>query len=295
MKKLLLILALSVVSLSPAGAQDLPAWAWTHWSLLAAQDEQAIVAGFMEDGAVAFFLGPVTEFYQGAELAQGWAELFSRYSVVDVEVASIQVWPESRIVAGTLQVQLADGTSQVWDAFLQFAPQGQLIGADYILPLAGSPQVDGRAQEYTNSAQAAGVTFSWRNGAVVLFGHLRSPGQGYVSVILDPTNGLKAGGNIIIGAVTRQGLAIRDEHGVTRIVHQLDSRQDILRAAGFIEGGHTFVEFAIPLDSSDPQDRPLVPGQTYTIALSYHGSDVAMTARHTAYGATTITLEGVTK
>ncbi len=155
--------------------------------------------------------------------------------------------------------------------------------------------MDGRieAQEYARNVRepASGVEFFWRNGLVVLVGALRSPGTGWVSVGFDPVRAMQ-GANYIIAAVSGGQLLIEDHFGTGTTAHRKDAREDILLAAGGVEGGTTAVEFVIPLDSGDPEDKALKPGGTYTVLLAYHRSSPSFIVRHTARGSVRIQLEG---
>jgi hypothetical protein len=111
-----------------------------------------------------------------------------------------------------------------------------------------------------------------------------------VSAGFDPVNRMQ-GANYIIAAVTSGGIVIEDHFGSGTTSHRRDRREDILRAAGTVSGGQTIVEFAIPLDSLDAEDKPLVPGRTYTVLLAYHRSSTSLTTLHTARGSVQITLE----
>lgn len=52
----------------------------------------------------------------------------------------------------------------------------------------------------------------------------------------------------------------------------------------------TVLEFLIPLDSGDAWDKPLSPGGTYTVLVSYHGSSDKITLMHTGRGSVTVKL-----
>ncbi|MBC7220980.1 hypothetical protein H5T55_05865 [Candidatus Bipolaricaulota bacterium] len=126
--------------------------------------------------------------------------------------------------------------------------------------------------------------------SLVLFTALHSPGTGWVSAGFDPVNRMQ-GANYILAAVTPGGLVIEDHFGTGTTSHRRDGREDILRAAGTASGGQTVVEFAVPLDSNDPEDKLLIPGRTYTVLLAYHRSSTSFTALHTARGSVEMKLE----
>lgn len=49
--------------------------------------------------------------------------------------------------------------------------------------------------------------------------------------------------------------------------------------------------FVIPLDSADSEDKPLVPGRTYTVLLAYHRTSTSFATPHSARGSVQMKLE----
>jgi hypothetical protein len=56
------------------------------------------------------------------------------------------------------------------------------------------------------------------------------------------------------------------------------------------EGGTTTIEFQIPLDSGDANDKPLSPGSTYPVLLAW-GTVDEFQVYHAARGLSEITLD----
>jgi hypothetical protein len=167
--------------------------------------------------------------------------------------------------------------------------------SDNQLPAPPSP-VDGVIEqgEYPHSVEIAGVTVYWGNDAETLRMGLVSPGLGYVSIGLDPERRME-GANFILGAVREGWGAARDDWGTGPVAHGPDvdngGTDDILEWDGSENDEGTVFEFVIPLDSGDPADKPLRPGETYAVLAAYHASDDSFGARHTERGAGEITLD----
>jgi len=296
------ILALVVGGLTALGQpteSDLGLWAIVHWSTWSLRDPQQVLATFEPTGAQCFMGTNTDGFYRGEEVGQAWAAFFRDFPVGDFAGNdSVRTVPEARTVFADLKLRLRDGRSLDVYSALRFSETGKVEGADLIVYQGTSgpaPVVDGRigAQEYRRSARdsASGVEFSWRNGLVVLVGALRSPGTGWVSVGFDPVRAMQ-GANYIIAAVSGAQLVIEDHFGTGATAHRPDAKDHIFLAAGAISGGTTVVEFIIPLDSKDPEDKPLKPKTTYTVLLAYNRTSTSFTVRHTARGSVRIELEG---
>lgn len=280
------------------GAQSLEAWVQAHWEDLASGDPARVAARFAPDAGVAFVGGPWDGFYYGTEAIEDlWATLFAAMGVEALHpLTEPKAIPEANLAYAQVELRTAGGPVVLWH-YHRFDEAGRILASDYV-GVAGlaplGPVIDGALAEgeYRNFVRdpRSGVVFRWRNGLVVLFGALESPGSGWVSVGFDPVNRMQ-GANFIIAAVTPGGLVIEDHFGTSPTAHRRDRREDILDAAGARVDGGTLVEFVIPLDSGDPEDKPLVPGRTYTVLLAYHRSSPSFTVQHTARGSVRITLE----
>ncbi len=300
MQRFSLVLVCVAMTVMAAVAQptgdDLAGWALAHWGALGSGSAEAVAAGFAPDGGVAFLGTAWDGFYYGSSVVSAWSQFFTGFPVEGHTLAGVvRAVAEARLVYGTIELAVP-GRTVVIESFLQFAADGKIRAADYVMTAPGAvvPVTDGQIVdgEYPRSAQdrGSGVTLFWRNGLVVLFAALQSPGTGWVSAGFDPVNRMQ-GANYIIAAVTSGGIVIEDHFGSGTTSHRRDRREDILRAAGTASGGQTVVEFAIPLDSLDAEDKPLVPGRTYTVLLAYHRSSTSLTTLHAARGSVQMTLE----
>ncbi len=290
------ILAVGVGMAQPTG-DELVGWALRHWEDLGRGDAEAVAGWFAPDGGVAFLGTPWDGFHHGEDVRAAWDGFLTAIPAQAYGLTGEpRVIAEAGLVYGSLELSVEAGTVDV-ESYLRFTADGRISAADYLVrgELGGvAPVVDGQITdgEYPRSARdpRSGVTLYWRNGLVVLFAGLRSPGTGWVSAGFDPERRMQ-GANYIIAAVTPEGLVIEDHFGTGPTSHRRDRREDILHAAGTVSGGQTIVEFVIPLDSNDPEDKPLVPGRTYTVLLAYHRSSKSFTVIHTARGSVQMELE----
>lgn len=160
--------------------------------------------------------------------------------------------------------------------------------------IAWPPAIDGLIEsgEYAHELQdeATGMTVYWHNDASTLTVGLMSPGNGWLSIGFGPERQMQ-GANIIIASIQDGVLSIEDHYGSSPIAHKKDSVDDILRAAGSELEGSSVVEFAIPLDSGDDQDKALVAGEEVVIILAYHASSDGLTARHSKRSTSAILLD----
>jgi len=150
--------------------------------------------------------------------------------------------------------------------------------------------------EYAHRTDAGGFEVHWSNDINFLRVGLVSPGTGYVAIGFDPDHRMK-GANFIISAVKNEQLMIRDDYGDGSVSHTADTllggTNDIIEAAGREQDGHTTVEFVIPLATRDPNDKTLVPGETYDILIAYHQTNDSFAVRHSRRGSGTIRLDAI--
>jgi len=166
------------------------------------------------------------------------------------------------------------------------------------VPAAVSYAIDGAigSAEYPNAVEIAGVKVHWANDASYLRVGLIAPGTGYAAIGFDPVRGMEEA-NMILGYVQDGKAYFRDDHGTEPTAHMADAdrggTEDIVAAAGAEWTDQTILEFIIPLDSGDPMDKRLVPGNAYTILVAYHDLQDGFTARHSRRGTGEIRLDAV--
>lgn len=188
-------------------------------------------------------------------------------------------------------------TDHAWEIVIGPLVGRMLMGFEpmpYYTDIGWPPLVDGviDGDEYRNSLadEATGMELYWQIEGDTLYVGLVSPGTGWAAVGFSLTHGMK-GADIIIGAVTEEGLVIEDHYGSSPTSHRQDESSRITRAEGKEVEGKTTIEFAIPLASPDPNDVALTPGSEITVILAYQASSDSLTARHTKRSALTITLD----
>lgn len=164
-------------------------------------------------------------------------------------------------------------------------------------PGAATPQwsADGviGAEEYSDTTTIGAVTLWWRHDGQYLYLAAQARTRGWLAVGLDPEDRMKGASYII--AAHDGGARIADAFGTapTGAQHPADTTlggtDDIVAYAVVEEDGITRFEAQIPLDSGDPYDKSLQPGQTYPVIVAMGTAD-AFTASHSFRGAGSITL-----
>lgn len=128
------------------------------------------------------------------------------------------------------------------------------------------------------SAEAIGMTLSWRVVDESLEIELTGPTTGWIAVGFKATRAMRDA-NILIGYVSGSEIVMTDQFGVTMTSHrpdnQLGGSEHTEVVSGSEASGATTISFRIPLDSGDEYDQPLAPGETVSVILAYgpDGSD----------------------
>jgi len=161
--------------------------------------------------------------------------------------------------------------------------------------IAWPPHLDGQIgeSEYRNSMidAATGMSVHWQNDDSILYVGLVAPGTGWLSIGFGPER-MMQGADIIIAAIVKGELTIEDHYGNTPTAHRKDDIDHLIQAAGSEAESQSIVEFAIPLNSGDDQDKALALGSEVAVILAYHGSNDRLTTRHTERSTTSIVLDG---
>ncbi|MBN1835885.1 MAG: hypothetical protein JW820_08540 [Spirochaetales bacterium] len=139
------------------------------------------------------------------------------------------------------------------------------------------------ADGYNEIRPANGMVVRWRVEGPRLRLVLEAPTRGWVGIGFKPEFKMQ-GANFLIGYVRRGEAFIEDHAGTHKDKHGADTRlegtRDVELVAGSEADGRTRLEFTIPLDSGDPRDKPLVPGERVPLLLCY-GPDDSVTRVHT--------------
>ncbi len=128
-------------------------------------------------------------------------------------------------------------------------------------------------REGYSSADIEAINFQWKVEGENLSVQLTAPTTGWVAIGFDPSRKMKDA-NIIIGYLDDDGKArVRDDFGTGQTRHGADTdnggSEDLSDIEGEEADGMTRIRFTIPLDSGDSMDKPLSPGNTYTIIAAY--------------------------
>jgi len=160
------------------------------------------------------------------------------------------------------------------------------------------PTIDGLIGEgeypHNTTHSLTGITVYWYNDGEEIYVGMVGPGTGWVAVGFDPVFVMN-GANFIMGYVSGNETVVSDEFGTTVSSHAADTTIggtfDVTEYAGIEAGGETTIEFRMPLDSGDARDKPLSPGGTYRVLVSYNSSMDDFQAKHTMMGSITVTLD----
>ncbi|MFW5688924.1 MAG: DOMON domain-containing protein [Spirochaetota bacterium] len=132
-------------------------------------------------------------------------------------------------------------------------------------------QVDTQAPEF-RSAEAIGMTVSWRIMGEELEVEVSGPTTGWVAVGFKPSRAMRDA-NILIGYVSGDDVVMTDQFGVSMVNHREDTElggtSDVTNVSGNERDGATTIRFSIPLDSGDQYDQPLAAGETLRVILAY--------------------------
>ncbi|MDP8322166.1 MAG: DOMON domain-containing protein [Candidatus Stygibacter australis] len=129
-----------------------------------------------------------------------------------------------------------------------------------------------------NVVYKSGFTFKWKIVGDSLRCMLEAPTTGWLAVGFDPSEEMQDA-NFIIGYVDNGITYIRDDFGVSEILHSADlglgGENNVRRVFGHEESGSSEMRFTIPLNSGDMYDRAIVPGNEYKVifAHGFNGAD----------------------
>lgn len=125
-------------------------------------------------------------------------------------------------------------------------------------------------------ATAVDVVFEWRIEGDKLHGKMHAPTRGWVTVGFN-TEPQLAGTKLVMGYVSPRGEVVLEEHIADPPNHrpktELGGHDALSNTQGHEQGGETHLEFLLELDSGDPVDVVLVPGQRYHVTLAWSHED----------------------
>jgi hypothetical protein len=160
---------------------------------------------------------------------------------------------------------------------------------------SNNPVVDGviTFDEYPNFRTLGSLQLYWFNDENDLYIGIVSPGHGWVGIGFSPVVAHK-GANFILGTVIDNVTMVSDQYGSEPYLHEPDlglgGSDDVLGYAGTEKFG-TVLEFHIKLDSGDPYDVVLEPGETYNCLIAYNFSNDDFSVMHTGRMRFVLTLD----
>ena len=130
--------------------------------------------------------------------------------------------------------------------------------------------------ENFKKAEVRGIVFYWeivdKNINIIL----SAPTEGWVAVGFNPSKMMKDA-DILIGYVENGEVFMADHFGSGNIKHKADidlgGTEDITVSGGFEVKNKTTLQFSIPLNSGDSNDRELEEGQEYKVIFAYGKKD----------------------
>jgi hypothetical protein len=132
--------------------------------------------------------------------------------------------------------------------------------------------------EYTQGIAVRDMRFLWRLQQDSIDIKLLAPTKGWVGIGFNPeTPENMKGASFIIGYVKGGNAEAFDHYGITENKHKddekLDGKTNFSNLSGSEQDGQTELAFTVPLDSGDPQDRPLSLEEDTIVLLAYGRSD----------------------
>lgn len=166
-------------------------------------------------------------------------------------------------------------------ALSQQSEQGEAIASGVVIARPEATQTsqalvwsaDGiiGTNEYPHQTTISGVDIFWRNDTEYLYLAMRARTTAWVAIGFEPEQRME-GANLIMGAVVDGSATVSDEYGTGPATHDSDTSlggtNDIIASAASLTDGVTLWEAQIPLDSGDPYDTALMPGQTVNVIVA---------------------------
>lgn len=146
-----------------------------------------------------------------------------------------------------------------------------------------SAVVHGEITVYDHTIAVENMRFNWKLGSDVIHIQLSAKTDGWVGIGFNPTAEMKDA-NFVIGYVKEGKAKVTDHYGNTKRQHQLDEQlggtDNIKDISGKEENGSTEIQFSIPLDSGDKNDRPIFADKKNTILLAYGAGSDSFRPKH---------------
>lgn len=138
-----------------------------------------------------------------------------------------------------------------------------------------NPMTGKEAMNQRKTVTAAGVTFEWSIEGAHLRGRMSAATTGWVTVGFNTRSTLD-GSRLVMGYV-HAGKVVCEEHIADPPDHRPKTERGGHNALSEVRGtevkGVTTIDFVLELDSKDPVDVVLVPGQRYYLTLAWSHED----------------------
>jgi len=123
-----------------------------------------------------------------------------------------------------------------------------------------------------------GYTLAWRIHDASIDVRVSYQTNGLVGFGIGKT-GTMEGSHIILGFVLDGKATVADHFGHAHNAHgpqeKVGGRDSLTARGGTFENGKTTISFTMPLNTGNPRDPVLVPGETYQVILANGGDDAA--------------------
>lgn len=160
-------------------------------------------------------------------------------------------------------------------AFSSFTVDNETGGGDNGVTTGGDISGDDDTEGFNIFAEDDFV-FKWKVVEDSLRCMISALTNGWVAIGFDPEDEM-LNANLIIGYVQSGTTYVRDDWGISEYSHSADvglgGANNVTRVFGHQSAGTTEIRFTIPLNSQDPYDRILIPGNTYEMILAYGFND----------------------
>jgi hypothetical protein len=161
--------------------------------------------------------------------------------------------------------------------------------------VSASPQVDGSGEGFIAAPfQSAGADIYLAHDGEMLYVHLETEAEGWVSVGFNRQGGGMDGANMILGYLDNVGTpAYSDDVGQGRR-HSEISSPAVEEFYFSNEGGLTVMAFSYPLTFPEGEGyalEELVTGETYTMIVAVHNSSHDISTPHSSRGSVNFTVE----
>lgn len=193
-------------------------------------------------------------------------------------------------VPDTVEEETVDIVEDVEVANGEEADNGEPVMALVAVP----PQVDGSGEGFLSRPfQSVGADIYLAHDSEMLYVHLETEAEGWVSVGFNRQGGGMDGANMILGYLDNDTPAYSDDVGQGRRHSKISSPavEDFFFSS---EDGLTVMAFSYPLTFPEGEGyalEELVTGETYTMIVAVHNSSHDISTPHSSRGSVNFTVE----